>query len=98
MQEEMWRNLINKLPELPQDGESAPNMENIDKPPIHDGESPVVLQKIVTEIYVYTSVDDENLYFGSQSFQDIQILGNMRLSEAVKIINSAKRKRRRRNS
>lgn len=98
MQEEMWRNLINGLPELPTDGEDAPAMENIKETPVRDGESPVTLQKIVTEIYVYTSLNDTDLYYGTKSFQDVQLLGNMRLSEAMKIINAPRKRRRRRNS
>lgn len=95
MQEENWRKLVNDLPDLPEDGAKPPDMEKIKQPSIKDGESPVVLQKIITEVYVYTSLNSDDLYFASQAYQDVQILGNMRLSEAEKIINSAKKKRRR---
>lgn len=85
---------LNEIPDLPEGGTGPPDMENF-KEPIKDGESPVVLQKIITEIYVYTSTDSEDLWYGSQSFQDVQVLGTMRLSEAMNLINTTKKKRRR---
>jgi hypothetical protein len=96
MNEQSWRDLINSIPNMPTEGENAPKMENISKEPIKDGESPVTLQKIVTEIYVYTSTNIEDLWFGSQTLQDVQVLGQMRLSEALGTIQSAKARRRRR--
>lgn len=97
MDDAQWRYIVNnmKVPDLPEDGAKAPDMEMIKKP-IKDGESPVVLQKIISEIYVYTSTNDKDLWYGADTIQDIQIIGTMRLSEAQKIINGAKRKRRRR--
>lgn len=95
MNEELWRNLVNNIPNMPNEGTSAPDMENISKKPIKDGESPVTLQKIVTEVYIYTSTDIEDLWFGSQTLQDVQILGQMRLSEAMSMIETAKNKRKR---
>jgi hypothetical protein len=96
MQDEMWRNLINNIPNFPEEGVGPPAMENIGQEKVHDGETPVVLQKIVTEIWVYTSNDHDNLFYGATSFQDVQIIGNMRLSEAKKHIDAARKKRRRR--
>jgi len=96
MNDELWRNLINSIPNMPSEGQSAPSMENISKEPIKDGESPVTLQKIVTEVYVYTSLNIEDLWFGSQTLQEVQVLGQMRLSEALKTIQAAKNRRRRR--
>lgn len=95
MNDEMWRNLINGLEQLPEEGKGAPTMENIKPEPILDGEAPVVLQKIVTEVYTYTSLDGEKSWFGTNTFQDIQVLGKMRLSEAQKMIQAAKTRRRR---
>jgi len=96
MDDAQWRYFVNnyKGPDLPSDGAQAPNMENENKV-IKDGESPVVLQKIITEVYVYTSTNTKELWYGANTIQDVQILGTMRLSEAQKIINAAKRKRRR---
>lgn len=92
----MWRQLLNNLDKLPDEGSDAPTMESITPEPIHDGESPVLLQKIVTEVYFYTATNGENIWYGTNSFQDVQILGEMRLSEARKLIQSAKTRRRRR--
>jgi hypothetical protein len=96
--EDEFRKLVNHLPSLPEDGSAAPNMENDkteESESIRDGESPVVLQKILTEIYIYTSADDKNMWYGQQSIQDVYLLGKMRLAEAHKIIQGAKKKRRR---
>lgn len=95
MNDELWRNIVNSIPDTPMEGANAPAMENIPKEPLKDGESPVTLQKIITEVYVYTSTDIEDLWFGSQTLQDVQVLGQMRLSEALKTINTAKNRRRR---
>lgn len=97
MDDELWRQLVNKIPELTE-GTNAPQMEQIPKEKIRDGESPVMLQKIITEVYVYTSTDVKDLWYGSQTFQEVQVLGQMRLSEALKQIQSTKSRRRRKNS
>lgn len=94
-EDDMWRNLINSIDTV-SEGNDPPPMENISKKPIRDGESPVTLQKIITEVYVYTSSSIDDLWYGSQTFQDIQILGQMRLSEAQTLIETAKNKRRKR--
>lgn len=96
MNDNDWKNIINSIPDMPIEGKDAPAMESISKEPIKDGESPVTLQKIITEVYVYTSTDIEDLWFGSQTLQDVQIVGQMRLSEALKTIQTAKNRRRRR--
>jgi len=93
-----WRHFINNQytgPDLPSDGKEAPKMENTNKPG-WDGETPVLLQKVITEVYVYTSLSTKEILYSADSIQDVQILGNMRLSEAKKIIDGAKKKRRRR--
>lgn len=96
-QEDFWRNIINHsdAPDLPDTGGDPPKLEQIIKEPIKDGESPVFVQKIITEMYVYTSMNQSDLWYGAQTIQDVQVLGLMRLSEAQKLINGAKRKRRR---
>jgi len=91
--EDLLRNLVNDLPSLPEDGIGPPSQESLERKPIRDGESPVMLQKIITEIYVFTSTNGDNLWYGAQSFQDVQLLGQMRLSEALKIIESRKTKK-----
>lgn len=96
MNDEDWRKLVNGINPSPMEGSDAPAMENFPKEPITDGESPVTLQKIITEVYVYTSTNLDDLWFGSQTLQDVQVIGQMRLSEALKTIQTAKNKRRRR--
>ena len=91
---EFWARYLANLPDLPKEGTGPPDLENFKKEGLKDGESPVVLQKIVTEIYVYTSSNLEDLWYGAQAFQDVQVLGNMRLSEAMSIIDAKKKKRR----
>lgn len=80
--------------EMPNEGVDPPSMEKI-KEPVQDGESPVLLQKIVTEVYVYTHLDGDGSWYGSKSFQDVQIIGQMRLADAAAIINAQRKKRRR---
>jgi hypothetical protein len=94
-EEGFWNNLLKGLPDLPKDGTGPPELENFKKQNIKDGESPVLLQKIVTEIYVYTSANTEDLWYGAQSFQDVQVLGTMRLAEALSVIEAKKKKKRR---
>lgn len=96
MDDARWRQIINGLDagDLPADGKDAPPIESM-KRNIKDGESPVVLQKIITEVYVYTSTNTKDMWYGSDTLQDIQIIGTMRLADAHKIIATAKRKRRR---
>lgn len=95
MDDKAWRTVINSISGTPTEGIDAPAMENISKKPLRDGESPVTLQKIITEVYIYTSSNIQDLWYGSQTFQDVQILGQMRLSEAQQVIETAKNKRKR---
>jgi len=98
MDDAAWRHFLNdeyKGPELPLDGSGAPDLEITKRGAIKDGESPVVLQKIITEMYVYTSNDIKDLWYGADTIQNVHILGTMRLSDAKKIIDTAKKKRRR---
>lgn len=98
--DKVWRNLVNSYQgDFPSDGSTPPSMENIKREEesiIQDGESPVILQKIVTEVYVITSMGGNQVWGKTQSFQNVQLLGDMRLSEALQIIETAKKRRRRR--
>ena len=97
-EEDIWRRLVNNMEDadLSDKGAGPPKMEAIERKPVRDGETPVVLQKIITEMYVYTSLVDKDMWYGAQSFQDVQLLGNMRLSEALSVINARKKKGNRR--
>lgn len=93
--DDQWRNLVNKYPDdLPSNGTDAPKMESIPVKTLRDGETPVMLQKLITEVYVYTAVSDpKEIWFASESFQHVYLLGQMRLADAQKIILTAKNKR-----
>jgi hypothetical protein len=91
---DVWKKAIEDVPDLP-DGLGPPELEYIKRSPIKDGETPVVLQKIITEVYVYTSFKTGDMWFGSKTFQDVKSLGVMTLGEAIKIIETRKTRRRR---
>jgi hypothetical protein len=96
MSDEFWRKVLDGISgDMPTDGAGPPKDEEIQKKPLRDGESPVTLQKIITEVYIYTSTNDKDLWFGSQTLQDVQVLGAMRLADAHKVIETARKKRRR---
>lgn len=94
--DDQWRKLVNRLPhDLPEDGAKAPSIENIPQKQLRDGETPVTLQKIITEVYVYTSLSNPTeIWFASESSQNVYLLGNMRLAEAEKIIQTVKNRRK----
>lgn len=92
---DMWKKAMEDAPDLPENGAGPPQAELFQRAPLKDGESPVVLQKIVTEVYVYTSVKTGDMWYGSKSFQDVQVVGHMTLGEALKIIDARKNKKRR---
>ena len=89
---ESIRSIINKGDWLSEDGLSAPNMETY---PVQKDELPVYqVQKILTEVYVFTDVD--NMKYGSKTFQDVVLMGEMTKAQVDTIIeNKNKRKRRR---
>jgi hypothetical protein len=63
--------------------------------PVQKDELPVYqVQKILTEIYVFT--DTNKMQYGSKTFQDVILMGEMTKAEVDTIIeNKTKRKRRR---
>jgi hypothetical protein len=79
---------------LPTDGTGPPDMESehpIEEEPKEE-ERKVFVQKVISEIWVYTDIDKKT--FGQRAFQDIVILGEMSYDEAIKMIEDKKRRRR----
>lgn len=88
---ESIRSLVNKTEGLPENGLPAPDMEMF---PVEE-ELPNLfqVQKIITEIYVFT--DMGNMKYGSKTFQDVVLMGEMTREQVDTIIqNKMKRKRR----
>ena len=89
MDNDFWRNHINSLSNsLPEDGEPAPEMEKITqpkrrKPTVRDGQRKVVVQKILTCVYVFT--DPNGKMYTSNARQNMHILGTMSLEQALKV-------------
>lgn len=76
--------LENKIEAPPQEESKEPRI-------VANMEDRVFLQKIVTEIWIYTDV--ENKTYGSQSTQDIVVLGEMSRQDAMQMIETKKKKR-----
>lgn len=74
--DEIWRNIVNQMPELDDSGDDAPTMEKIIKK--KRAGRKFLVQKIITEVYVYTDVEGQG--FSEATFQELVILGE--LSEA----------------
>jgi hypothetical protein len=96
----MWREWINNLQaeDLPEDGVVSSDIEHVSKKKIKGIKEPeqvLFLQKVVTEVYVFT--DMENKSFGQHTFQDLFILGEMSASKVLRILEREKRKRERRD-
>lgn len=98
MTDDMWRILVNSYDEL--DGKiGPPALETIETfAPEMNAEDNfladddmVFVQKIVTEVYVFT--DANNQMFGEHTFQDMVVLGNMSKEKLTKLLNRQKRKR-----
>jgi hypothetical protein len=73
----------------------APEQEKI-KPEIQPSKmagKKVFVQKIITEVWVYTDV--EGKAFGHQGIQDIVIVGEMPYEDALKMVADRKAKKRR---
>lgn len=85
----VWRALVNSLPEISEDGVDAPDMEKIPKK--RSGARKFNVQKIVTEIYVYTDLQDQ--MFSEVCFQDLYLLGEMSETKLKKLL-AAESKRR----
>lgn len=83
--EDFWRKQINELSaSLPDDGKKAPELEAI-KPrkPIKEGNQRVMVQKIITHVYVFT--DTTGKMYASNTSQKMQILGTMSLNRAIRL-------------
>lgn len=91
MSDDLWRNLINSYDDLPEDGESAPDLEMYpqEKPQMDKGD--VFVQKVITEIYIFTDVNEQ--VFGEHTFQDMVILGTMSKEKLARLLNRQRRKR-----
>lgn len=77
--------------DLPEDGRQPP--QEYQKEEEESPDATVFLQKIITEIWIYTDVEGKT--YGTSSNQDIHILGEMPHSEALKLIQTKKTRRRR---
>jgi hypothetical protein len=92
--QENWRRLVNSLPPL-DEGTGPPDLEKIEEDtPKTKEESNVIMYKLTTEVYVYQHIGSD-VWFGSNTLQDVSILGEMTLAQARTIVN-AKRIRRKR--
>ncbi len=95
--DDMWRKLINSYTtDLPEDGTGPSTLETItpfavDSDDDEDMGDDLFVQKVVTEMYIYT--DSQNHVFGEHTFQDMVILGNMSKDKLTRLLNRQKRKR-----
>ena len=85
--EEFWRTEINKLSStLPENGKKPPEIElmkvEAPKKPTKDGSRKVLVQKIITQVYVFT--DASGKMYTSHTAQNLQIIGTMTLEEGLK--------------
>lgn len=87
---ESIRNLVNNLDELSSDGISAPSIEMF---PVQENPPDLFqVQKIITEIYVFT--DTNNMKYGSKTFQDVVLMGEMTKEQVDTIIKNKERRKR----
>lgn len=82
----IWRQFVSNL-NVPEEGEEPPAMETIVKKRVPGKK--FMVQKIVTEIYVYTDV--QNHQFAETTFQDMYILGEMTESKLNRLLSKRKR-------
>lgn len=88
---DMWRNWINSLEgdDLSEgDASDIPLLEKIPK------QTKMIVQKVITVIYVYTDTDKR--LFGHSAFEDIQILGEMTPEKLETLLKKEKIKRSKR--
>lgn len=71
-------------------GIDAPAMESIPPEKLITLKGRYFVQKMVTEIYLYT--DMEGKMFGQQTFQDLTLLGEMPSEKLIKLIERQRRK------
>jgi|ERR1035437_752426 hypothetical protein len=87
-----WKAIINnlKVDDLPEDGLTAPYMEEIN---IEEKvkTSKIFVQKLVIEVYIYTDVD--NFVQGQTTFQTTTLLGEMTAAKLSALIKREKAKR-----
>lgn len=80
--DKVWRQFIDTL-SVPDEGDDAPDIESIAKKKRAPARK-FFVQKIVTEVYVYTDI--ENHVFAENTFQDLIILGEMSEAKLNKIL------------
>ena len=85
---EPWREYIETL-NMPDEGEEAPEIESIVKKKRATPGRKFMVQKIVTEIYVYTDI--ENHAFAESTFQELFLLGEMTEAKLNRILSKRKR-------
>ncbi len=79
------RDFVNRLEGL-EEGISAPDIEMFPK----ESDKVYKVQKILTEVYVFTDID--NMKYGSKTFQDVIVMGDMTQAEVNTLIAKKKRK------
>ena len=79
------RDFVNRLEGL-EEGISAPDIEMLPK----ESDKVYKVQKILTEVYVFTDID--NMKYGSKTFQDVIVMGDMTQAEVNTLIAKKKRK------
>ena len=91
---EQWEKYLENIEfTLPSDGISAPEQEKEKSEPDPTSQKKVFLQKIISEIWIYT--DLEGKAFAQKGIQDIYVLGEMTIEEAMKIIGDQQNKKKR---
>jgi hypothetical protein len=94
MPESDWNKLLAGIDFTLPEGGSPPSIEKTpSKEASRMAGKKVFVQKIITEVWLYTDV--EGKAFGHQGLQDIIIVGEMPYDEAIKMIGERKNKRRR---
>jgi hypothetical protein len=84
--DEIWRKLVETL-DVPDEGTEAPQLEKIvPKKPVG---RKFFVQKIVTEVYVYT--DLQNHVFAESTHQDLFILGEMTEQKLNRLLSKRKK-------
>jgi hypothetical protein len=87
---DFWRKIVNNINggDLPEDGKDAPEME---RKPVRrrrasrEGFRRVTVQKLITIVYVMTDLEGHK--YTSAAHQNMAILGEMTLEEALKLAN-----------
>jgi hypothetical protein len=93
--EDMWRQVVNNLRagDLPDDGITSPELEAVPPPreKLNEGKQKLFIQKLVTEVYVYSDVDKK--VYGQQTFQETYVLGEMTADKFLRLIEKERRKK-----